>query len=260
MQALVDRPSTLSELARACDLSAATAHAILAALSEADWVVRDEASRAYRTGPAFTALARAGGGDAVAQVLGELAARLGVPAPLTRRGGGMLVVDASAGAGDRPAPAPGQRVPYTAPFGSVFAAHAGPEDVRDWLGAAAAAGDAVRGLAARLEVVRERGYAIERHGPAALRIVDAVQALRDEAPGPPVDALVTGLLTEIILAEHGHGSGDPHQVSTIAVPVADGTGKVTRTLNVHPFRTMNAREAAAIAEQLTLAATALQNR
>jgi DNA-binding IclR family transcriptional regulator len=191
---------TLSEIARDLRLNKATLHAILWALTEAGYLVRDPEAKTYGLGPALVALGNAAGSTfSAAEVarpeMEALAAELELDCLASTVIHGEIVILARAGT-PRPfgiAVQPGQRLPLIPPLGAVFVAWSGPEEIEAWLGRLGPISDETRRRFRRaIEAVRERGYSVGLEGDAQL-----LQALREHgAGGPTVEEAVQGLRRE----------------------------------------------------------------
>jgi DNA-binding IclR family transcriptional regulator len=179
-----------------------------------------------------------------------LATELSMPVSVSARFGDALVVVHAAASGDAQPPAVGQHTPYAVPFGPVFAAHDAPESQAAWLMRSGKLDPtAVQELRSHLDAIRDRGFSVERLGPSALRLVQVLQDVRTDATSDVLAPLMQALMSEIVQSGLGPGVGR-HPVTTIAVPIFDGRGRQTQTLNAHPFRSMTAPEAAKVAKKL----------
>lgn len=248
LESLATRPATVTDLARDLGQSAATTHAILAELLECGWIVRDPTARTFTLGPVFDALARRVS-DAkldARPLLSELAEEFGVSVTLNVRAGNELVVIASAAPSGLTPPELGRRIPYAVPFGSAFAAYEDAEARRVWLQRVGELpGEVAQRWQARLDTVHGRGFAVERLGPAALRIAEVLHELRGELPDAAMQRLLQAWLTEVVDAPES-GRSAREQVSAVAAPVFGPSGAVTHTVSAHPFRTMTTANATSI--------------
>jgi DNA-binding IclR family transcriptional regulator len=186
------RQFTLSELARELELNKATAHGMLATLTDAGYVTRDPEAKTYGLGPALIALGNAA-------LTSTPAARLAQPhmALLSREFD--LECVASAAIADEivilaragtPRPLginvePGQRLPLAPPLGTVFVAWSDAEAIDRWLshvGPEQSEADSERYRQA-LATVRERGYSVALGGEGQQRLVQALQDAGHEPKG-----------------------------------------------------------------------------
>ena len=156
---------TLSDLASALDINVASTHGLLAALTEAGYVVRHPRLRTYGLGPAVAALGSAALErhtviDVARDAARDLAAELGLEVAVTAPAGDEIVILSRAGEHQARGIATyvGQRVPLRQPTGSVFMAW---RDADAWLRDA----DDPDLLRAVLDGVRARGYAVALEGP-----------------------------------------------------------------------------------------------
>ena len=134
---------TLSELARELDMNLASAHAVLAAMTEAGYLVRHPSHKTYRLGPSTMAVGHAAlESHPIIGVARPEMERIATAtdleclasAPL----GSELVVVARVGRPppERPLALVGQRMPLIPPLGTMFVAWSSPEEIEAWLGRA----------------------------------------------------------------------------------------------------------------------------
>src|ERR687891_2173201 len=140
---LAARPNdrfTLSEIARAADLNKATLHAILGALTESGFVLREEERKTYSLGPALVALGGAAveANPAVQLALPHmeaLSSELGLDCVASTAIEDQIVILART-ASRRPFGInvePGQRLPLSPPLGTVFVAWSSNERIEQYL-------------------------------------------------------------------------------------------------------------------------------
>ena len=160
---------TLSEIARSTDLNKATLHAILGALTESGFVLREEEKKTYSLGPALVAL---GGAAVEANPAVQLAVpqmqglsdELGLDCVASTAIEDQIVILTQTSS-RRPFGVnvqPGQRLPLAPPLGTVFVAWSSPADIDHWLanvGPSATKADLARYRDA-IESVRTRGYSL----------------------------------------------------------------------------------------------------
>jgi len=246
---------TLSEIAREVGLNKATLHAILGALADAGYLVRDPARKSYGLGPALIALGNAASSThpAVDYALPEMQAltdELGLDCVASAAIHDEIVILARSGT---PRPfgvyvLPGQRLPLTPPIGTVFVAWSSQEEIDHWLGRLGAdvKADALKRLRSAVEAVRQRGYSVGleggtrvgRSGEARpLTLEEGVRSVRSEEYAP----------VEIQPAES-------YRVNQIGAPVFGPDGGVAIALFVIGFPgRISGAEVARIAERLTTA-------
>jgi DNA-binding IclR family transcriptional regulator len=161
---------TLSEIARSTDLNKATLHAILGALTESGFVIREEERKTYGLGPALVAL----GGAAVESNpavqlavphMQALSDELGLDCVASTAIEDQIVILQRTSSSRRPFGIdvqPGQRLPMAPPLGTVFVAWSSTLEIDHWLamvGPAASKADIKRYRQA-VESVRARGYSL----------------------------------------------------------------------------------------------------
>jgi DNA-binding IclR family transcriptional regulator len=246
---------TLSEIAREVGLNKATLHAILGALAESGYLVRDPGRKSYGLGPALIALGNAASSTqpAVDYALPEMKAltdELGLDCVASAPIHDEIVILARSGT---PRPfgvyvLPGQRLPLAPPIGTVFVAWSQPEEIDHWLGLL---GDDVRPEQLRrhrtsAEAVRKRGYSVGLEGAARsgrggegrpLTLEEGVRSVRSEEYAPVrLDP------------------GETYRVNHIGAPVFGPDGGVAVALFVIGFPgRISGAEVARIAERLTAA-------
>ena len=257
----------LSDLARRLDLNKATAHALLAALTDAGYLVRHPGRKTYTLGPALVALGNAalGGHGAVEVARDEMRAvsdDLGLECLASAAVAGEIVILARAGA-----PQPlglsvhvGQRLPLVPPLGTVFLAWSDDDEIDRWLtrvGPDASEAERARYRAA-VAAVRARGYSVALEADARARLGRMLAELTagdDERRDPRailgelVDALAH---EEYALIELGPSAS--YRVNHIAAPVFGPEGEVVLALTLIGFRDqLSAEQVPQYAERLMVA-------
>jgi DNA-binding IclR family transcriptional regulator len=167
---------TLSDLAARLSINLASAHALLAVLTEAGYVARHQRLRTYSLGPSVVALGNAAlkrhpAIDHAHEEARHLAEGLGLGVAVTARAGDDIVFLERVGQ-HRPRDIDvqvGQRVPMVPPVGAAFAAWC---DAESWLARA----DNRRAMEAVLADVRTRGWAAALGNPPSTRY-EALAAL-----------------------------------------------------------------------------------
>ena len=168
-----DERFTLSELARNLELNKATLHAILSALADSGYLVRDEEEKSYGLGPALIAVGNAAVSafpvvDYAVPEMQALTDDLGLMCVASAAIHDEIVILARTGS---PRPfgvyvQPGQRLPLVPPLGAVFVAWQGPREIERWLarlGPSAAKQDLEHNRDA-LVAVKTRGYSVGVEG------------------------------------------------------------------------------------------------
>lgn len=263
---LATRPDdrfTLSEIARATDLNKATLHAILGALTEAGFVLREEERKTYGLGPALVAL----GGAAVeanpsVQLslphMEVLSNELGLDCVASTAIEEQIVILARTSS-RRPfgiMVEPGQRLPMAPPLGTVFVAWSSQAEIDRWLakvGPSASKADIQRYRQA-VDTVRARGYSIGLGGepaPKSERGTSKPRTLEDNVRSIRVD--------EYALIELDHSAS--YQLNHVGAPIFDNTGRVNLALFLIGFQgDIAAGEVPRYAERLRYACTAITEK
>ncbi len=257
-----DRDFTLSELCRKLELSKATAHALLATLTERAWVVRHPRDKTYRLGPALTTIAGAAGArqlevvDYARDEMQELAKDLNVQCVASAVLGDDIVLLAVIGSA-RPLSVhvqAGQRIPLAPPLGTVFMAWAGPTRIDRWLRKLGpnATEAQLAGYQAAVDRVRQRGYSLSLE-------VDA-RALLERAIADG-DRPLSEVLEELGQQEYLLVDLQPHQsyrLSMLAAPVFGADASVQLALSLFDLPpTVTAEEVPRLGERLVQATTAV---
>jgi DNA-binding IclR family transcriptional regulator len=187
------RKFTLSEIARELDINKATLHAILNALTEAGYLVRDTAAKSYGLGPVLIAVGNAAlsthpAADTAVPEMQSLSEELHLDVVASTVIHDEIVILEYSGT-----PRPfgvyvqaGQRIPLTPPIGTVFVAWSGPEAIDRWigkLGPDVAAGEVALYRKA-VDAVRARGFSVGLEGGSQRDLVAALaQAGGRKRPG-----------------------------------------------------------------------------
>lgn len=238
-------PATVAELVRHLGLTRATCHAVLAALVRAGWVIRDPVERTFTPGPALIALGRSAetGVPAARAADRELAAlvdELGMSASVAYPSGEHIVVGgyrAAGGAGEPEGVRVGQRIPFAPPFGPGLVAWGTEDDVAQWLARAPQPQpDAGRDdLFARvLASVRARGYTIESHTPASVRLRSLLVEL--DSLSPRQRPAVAELLYEIGAIDYladDLKEGRTYPVGVMSAPAFTADGRAALNISVY---------------------------
>jgi DNA-binding IclR family transcriptional regulator len=225
---------TLSDLARDLRINKATLHALLSAMTEAGYLVRDDSRKTYGLGPAVIAVGNAAVGayPAVDLAMPEMLAmreELGLDSVASAAIHDEIVILARAGT---PAPfdiniQPGHRLPLAPPLGTVFIAWSGQEKIDRWLGKVgpSASQENLKRYRHAVETVRARGYSVGLEGDEQQRLVEALGHAAHEA-GPSVEESVRGLTTqEYALIELDRAAA--YRLNHIGAPVFGSDGEVT---------------------------------
>jgi DNA-binding IclR family transcriptional regulator len=263
---LASRPDerfTLSEIARSTDLNKATLHAILGALTEAGFVLREEERKTYGLGPALVALGGAAieSNPAVQLALPHmesLSNELGLDCVASTAIEDQIVILTRASS---PRPfgievEPGQRLPLAPPLGTVFVAWSSQAEIDRWLakiGPSASKPDIQRYRQA-VDTVRARGYSLGLGGepvPKEERPKGRPRTLEDNVRSIRVD--------EYALIELDNSSA--YRLNHIGAPVFNQHGRVTLALFLIGFQgDISAAEVPQYAERLRYACTAVTEK
>jgi DNA-binding IclR family transcriptional regulator len=265
LEALTARPAerwTLTRLADVTGATRATTHAVLGTLVARGWVEKDAGTKTYGIGPALRLLARDLDAarpleQAARDAAAKLAAEHGWTAVVVRLVDDAVVVsDVLAAPGRSSAIKAGSRVPNVAPFGPAFAAWADEDEQQRWI----ATGDAVNAaLGARLRTVlpaiRRRGYSLERSDAPSAAAFAVLGQLQQDVFGDAVREVLGRVLAELtrvdFLPTELRGR---HEVTSIAAPVFDATGRVVLNLSLHPHGVIAAADLRALGESVAAAA------
>lgn len=240
------RSFTLTEIARSLDINSASAHALLAALSDAGYLVRHPVHKTYSLGPVVAVLGSAAREAnpvvaAASAALRRLNRELGVQIVATARTTDEIVAIDSAGryTGTDPSMRVGQRLPLVPPLGTVFLAWAPQSDVDAWLARAphALTESETDLYQVALEWARKRGFAIGLAGEARVALLNTIAELSDHPRATHLRARISSVATRLAAEErelHGNAHG-PYMVSHIAAPVFSPHGDVVLGLSAHGF-------------------------
>lgn len=236
------RGFTISELVQHLGMNIASAHATLAVLSDAGFVLRDPVHRTYILGPAlavtgYAALEQHPAVEAAVLQAELLADELSSEIAVNSLAGRDVVLLARRG----PAPGgagigyPGERAPLLAPIGAVFMAWADEESVSAWIDRAGISPAAAMYYRDVLAGIRERGFSVPLETIASPAITKAMARVRDE----PTDHLAEQQLTDVFQASDetllrldGLAPTDEVMFKTVAAPIFDPLGRVLLSLSI----------------------------
>jgi DNA-binding IclR family transcriptional regulator len=186
---------TLSEIARDLKLNKATLHAILGALTEEGYLVRDPGAKSYALGPALVALGNSAvstfpAAECAVPEMRALTDELGLDCVASAAISNEIVILARAGV-----PRPfgvyiqaGQRLPLAPPLGAVFVAWSDDATIERWLSKLGSPPKKATADHFRRAVgaVRTRGYSVGLEGsrrPRRARTATAGGSLEEEIRG-----------------------------------------------------------------------------
>jgi DNA-binding IclR family transcriptional regulator len=236
------RGFTISELVHHLGMNIASAHATLAVLHDAGFIVRDPAHRTYILGPALAATGFAAleqhpaVGAAIAQadiLVGELNTEIVISAIagrdviiLARRGPSSLATSIGY---------PGDRTPLLAPVGAVFMAWAGDAAVDDWLERAATTGPAADKYRHVLAEIRAYGFSVPLRSIVSPAMREAFARVRDEPTDSGAERQLTGVVQhgdEMLLLSEGLSMTDEVAFTTVAAPIFDSIGRALLCISI----------------------------
>jgi DNA-binding IclR family transcriptional regulator len=237
---------TLTELAKRLDINLASAHAVLAAMTDAGYLVRHPVHKTYELGPLLIPIGRAAQDrhrvvDIARAQLEIVAEELEVEGLVVGATSDELVILERVG---RPLPhgmvtTIGQRIRIVPPLGAMFVAFGGEPQVEEWLLRSPDEGKAAdEKLRAILDESRQRGFSVGLQTLDRRRMGRALRELQ-ESPGSErarseLEETVAGLSrVDTVLAEI-----DPKQsydVGHIAAAVFDQHGTVTLVIYLLGF-------------------------
>lgn len=228
-------PHSLAALARQTGVSKATCLGIVNELARAGWLLRDEADKTYRPGPAMLAAGAAATDGFVAVELArgamrDLAREVGAPCAASAVIDHQVTVLARADVAGSPFPPvrPGDRFPFAPPYGAMYVAWDSDDAVEAWLRRPGLSGFEVDAdhLRAVVAASRERGYLVERFAGLDSGVYSLLVHLGGGRLGTELGSL---------LRHSGRPGGeqyllDPikarrsYDVSLVCAPVFDGNG------------------------------------
>jgi DNA-binding IclR family transcriptional regulator len=248
---------TLSELGRALDVSLASLLAVLEALTESGYLVRDQRRKTYELGPALIASGQAAAQadpllDLVRAEMPGLAADVGTECVASVVVAGQILILATEGRPGLQSPdvRVGQRLPLLPPLGQVFVAWSAADEIAGWLKKVGSG--ARRHLEEALDNVRERGYSVTLHnrtrGELGATLARLAESPRDTGLRRRVTELVASLGPDYeLLAPQ---PARTYRVASIAAPVFDDRGRVAMAVTLNGFRPLSGRQVVQHAERL----------
>lgn len=244
----------LSDIVKTLGLNQATAYTIMKELVDTGWVTRNAVTKTFSIGGRFISLATkidqapsvTNAAKAAAEVL---AAETGYAASVSERSQNELVITGftagSAGHDGRWHPAVGDRVPFAAPFGPVYAAWEPHAERAAWMVRSGVSGRTFQASLERfLEDTQSRGFAVERMSPEMVSAVPVMTKLQSEALSESMRDHLDQVLLEMtgipeLLSESG---GQRAYVGAISTPICNELGRVTHSISLHPFADLTPRK------------------
>lgn len=227
---------TLADIARHLGVAKATCYPMVVALTRAGWLVRHPRRKTYQLGPALVPIGRAAAGaidvvDHARDAMQDLADATGMAClGYVPSGVDLVLAELIQPVDGRRASLGlriGDRIDFAPPLGAVAAASSPAEALDDWyrrgeqaLGIPSADLKAVYSPA--LELIRDRGYAVEHLSGDATSISDVVQQRRGQHPlalhhldaGPALAELTGNPHADFLLRDIQHDA--LHRVVTIS--------------------------------------------
>jgi DNA-binding IclR family transcriptional regulator len=241
------QPYSLTEISRALKINAASTLSVLAALTEAGYVVRHPAHKTYTLGAALVAVGHAAlvqnpAVSAASKELVLVAEEIEAQCVGSVLVGDMMVALIVEGQARRSGTFSrvGERVPFSAPFGAPFAAY-GDEDLRTrWMQrkfGSSAGTERNERLKQALGEVRERGYSVSTDSESRERLARALWQLADEPHNNELRLEVDRLLNELSdrFVAVNLGPGDVAEIANVTAPVFSSTGVVAMLITVAGF-------------------------
>ncbi len=263
---------TLSEVARRCSLNKATAHALLAALSQRGILLRHPDEKRYSLGPRLVEIGAAAQRgytaiDFTPPALDRLSVATGRWSRAFARRDDHVAVVAQARVPADVDPRDPVTLPLTPPLGVLWMAWSDRPSVEAWLARAAAA-DAVGPSQAALPAIRRDGYAVTRASPE-LRLLSrpippagrapTATTRRERRPTPEeVRALLAAIGRQQLLLIDPDDAGT-YRIADAAAPVFDASGTVALVVSVSGLDDVELRgaEIRELAARVTATAEAL---
>lgn len=217
---------TLSELATALSVAPAALHGVVTALTESGLIDREDDGKRYRLGPEAVLLGTAARLQNPAyahagRVADEVAERLGVATTaVARRGETLVALDGSGGRWAITEVGLGTYRDLAAPVGTCFLAGAAHHEVLAWLtrGGIPPETAEAEGLRAELDLVAERGWAVDRVDDRTVDVLVSVAVpVPDGLPEIAVGCFVPA-----------GSSLDPDEVGRLLVERVRGTTELVR--------------------------------
>lgn len=251
---LADRPQErfgVSELARRVGLTKPTCLGILAALSDAGYLVRDAADKTYRLGPSLITLGHRAQesmrvSPAAREHLRRLCTRFDATAALSAViGDRITLLDLVAPAGANPGVQVGQSYPFAPPVGLMFVLW-DDEAEKDWLRRQPTIPlrtDTER-LTRVVAACRADGYLVERQTAGGRRLYSLMAGMPTELPDELralLGELVSDIGERVYLREESSGQGR-HEISVISAPVFDHYRRQVMVASMHIGKALTDRE------------------
>jgi DNA-binding IclR family transcriptional regulator len=219
-----------ADVARAAAVSQATCHAILASLTDAGYVARDEATKTYSLGPALVPLAAGASrtlrvGQIVRPALDKLATRIGFACSVAEAvGDAITVVAVAAPPGVDPLLPIGASVPFAPPYGAIHVAWSDDAAIDAWIARATNPALTPARLRAVVADHQHSRVAVAPYTPAREGVRAALAELASEQQAGELRTRTLDLLTTIDRLDYTTdelSGAEPLPVHTITAPVFD---------------------------------------
>jgi DNA-binding IclR family transcriptional regulator len=233
------QPLSLTEIARALGINAASTLAVLAALADSGYVIRHPTHKTYTLGPALVAVGHAAlvqhpALEAARQELALVADEIGAQCTASVLMGHVLVAVIAQGRARSTGTSSsvGTRVPFSAPFGAPFAAYGSDATRQRWIGGAQVSDIRTRRLEQTLAEVRQRGYAVWPDSETRAELGQRLWALADAPKNAALQREIQRLLEELSdsFVSLNLGQNEPIDVANVTVPVFSPSGEVIMIL------------------------------
>ncbi len=244
LAAFPGRSFTLSEIMRATDINVASCHAVLNALVERGYLMRDPKQKSFSLGPVLVAVGDAAltGQPLIArarQAACELRAELDAPILLSAAIGteivGILAIADRDGRG--PGLRTGERRPLVPPIGAPFLAWECAEAITAWLAKAPADRDPgfVEAQRRSLSLIRDRGFQVALHSPRFAREMGEMATGRQTNDYKAQMIGLVGSLDAQVMLSETIAPDALYDVMLIAAPIFDRNGACVYNLCLGDF-------------------------
>jgi DNA-binding IclR family transcriptional regulator len=254
------RPIRLSEIAASLELNKATCSAVLAELTRAGWVERDDNTKAFALGRALATLGQA------AQVANPLVRRArqalrAVTADASVSGGRLVARDGlNLVAIDRVADGsqqadPAATLPLAPPVGVGFLAWSPPSEIDEWF----ARSDGPMTVADRrwfirlFAHVRATGYVVTRLDDSTNQVKALLARIAEDPLGRAAGPALHRVSRQLLRDAHVIDADEEHQllVSAVTIPIFGADGRPVLVMSVHPaHREVSSTAVLALGERL----------
>jgi DNA-binding IclR family transcriptional regulator len=257
---------TLSELSSALNVSPASMSAVLLALSESGYIVRDPRHRTFTLGPALVAAGHSASQrhpviEAARPELVRLAPFGGECVGSVAVGDDIMILAIEGRPSGKTRQAwIGQRIPLMPPFGQVFIAWADDKEVKHWLHrlSPAAADRLWPELRASLDEVRQRGVTIGLRSAPVEAVIDLIHQSANELD-PRVHSELERIIPDqtVNYALHDIDDRMHYDVANLAVPVFGPDGSVVYAITLTDITGISGSALSDLCEEMRSSARAV---